>query len=190
VTRTTLLIIVLVIIGAGVAAAALVSSSGSGSSDTVSVSDTIPTTTAATTTTTPTATIAKTSTTTSQQTSSAQVEATVTSYVQAAEEGDATTLCGLQLGTSAGASGAAAAQACASKLGITLTDLPGLTQLKVTDVKVSGDTATAQLLRIGQITLVNVGGSWKVRSFSPARSKRNGGAEAPSGADVGGTAAG
>ena len=176
------------VIGAGVAAAALVSSSGGGSSDTVSVSETIPTTTSATTT--PTATIATTSTTTSQQSNSAQVEAAVTSYVQAAEEGDATTLCGLQLGASAGASGAAAAQACASKAGITLTDLPGISQLKVTDVKISGDTATAQLLRIGQITLVNVGGSWKVRSFSPTRSKRNGGAEAPSGADVGGTPAG
>jgi hypothetical protein len=173
-----------VIIGAGVAAAALVSSSGGGSSDTVSVDETVPMTTSATTT--PTAT---TSTTTSQQSSSAQVEATVTSYVQAAEEGDATTLCGLQVGTSAGASGAAAAQACASKAAITLTDLPGLSQLKVTDVKISGDKATAQLVRIGQITLVNVGGSWKVASFAPARSKRNGGAEAPSGADVGGTAA-
>jgi hypothetical protein len=184
VNRTTVLIVFLVIIGAGVAAAALVSSSGGGSSDTVSVDETIPTTTAATTT--PTAT---TSTTTSQQSSSAQVEATVTSYVQAAEEGDATTLCGLQVGTSAGASGAAAAQACASKAAITLTDLPGLSQLKVTDVKISGDKATAQLLRIGQITLVKVDGSWKVSSFAPARSKRNGGAEAPSGADVGGTAA-
>ena len=185
--RTTVLIVFLVVIGAGVAAAALVSSSGGGSSDTVSVSETIPTTTAATTT--PTATTATTSTTTSGQSSSAQVEATVTSYVQAAEEGDATTLCGLQVGTSAGASGAAAAQACASKVAITLTDLPGLSQLKVTDVKVSGDKATAQLLRIGQITLVKVDGSWKVSSFAPARSKRNGGAEAPSGADVGGTAA-
>ncbi len=182
--RTTVLIVFLVVIGAGVAAAALVSSSGGGSSDTVSVDETVPMTTSATTT--PTAT---TSTTTSQQSSSAQVEATVTSYVQAAEEGDATTLCGLQVGTSAGASGAAAAQACASKAAITLTDLPGLSQLKVTDVKISGDKATAQLVRIGQITLVNVGGSWKVASFAPARSKRNGGAEAPSGADVGGTAA-
>jgi hypothetical protein len=184
VNRTTVLIVFLVVIGAGVAAAALVSSSGGGSSDTVSVDETVPMTTSATTT--PTAT---TSTTTSQQSSSAQVEATVTSYVQAAEEGDATTLCGLQVGTSAGASGAAAAQACASKAAITLTDLPGLSQLKVTDVKISGDKATAQLVRIGQITLVNVGGSWKVASFAPARSKRNGGAEAPSGADVGGTAA-
>lgn len=182
--RTTVLIVFLVVIGAGVAAAALVSSSGGGSSDTVSVDETIPMTTSATTT--PTAT---TSTTTSQQSTGAQVEATVTSYVQAAEEGDATTLCGLQIGTSAGASGAAAAQACASKAAITLTDLPGLSQLKVTDVKISGDKATAQLLRIGQITLVKVGGSWKVASFAPARSKRNGGAEAPSGADVGGTAA-
>ncbi len=185
-TRTTLLIIILVVIGAGVAAAALVSSSGSGSSDTVSVSETIPTTTA----TTPTATIATTSTSGAQQSSSAQVEAAVTSYVQAAEEGDATTLCGLQVNTSASAGGATAAQACASKAGITLTDLPALTQLKVTDVKISGDKATAQLLRIGQITLVNVGGGWKVASFSPARSKRNGGTEAPSGSDVGGTAAG
>jgi hypothetical protein len=183
VNRTTVLIVFLVVIGAGVAAAALVSSSGGGSSDTVSVSETIPIAT------TPTATTATTSTTTSGQSTGAQVEATVTSYVQAAEEGDATTLCGLQVGTSAGASGAAAAQACASKAAITLTDLPGLSQLKVTDVKISGDKATAQLLRIGQITLVKVGGSWKVSSFAPARSKRNGGAEAPSGADVGGTAA-
>jgi len=186
VTRTTLLIIILVVIGAGVAAAALVSSSGSGSSDTVSVSETIPTTTA----TTPTATIATTSTSGAQQSNTAQVEAAVTSYVQAAEEGDATTLCGLQVNTSASAAGATAAQACASKAGITLTDLPALTQLKVTDVKISGDKATAQLLRIGQITLVNVGGGWKIASFSPARSKRNGGTEAPSGSDVGGTAAG
>lgn len=186
--RTTVLIVVLVIIGAGVAAAALVSNSGGGSSDTVTVSETIPTTTAAPTT--ATATTATTSTTASGQSSSAQVEATVTSYVQAAEEGDATTLCGLQVGTSAGASGAAAAQACASKVAITLTDLPGLSQLKVTNVKLSGDKATAQLLRIGQITLVKVDGSWKVSSFAPARSKRNGGAEAPSGSNVGGTPAG
>ena len=187
-TRTTVLIVVLVIIGAGVAAAALVSNSGGGSSDTVSVSETIPTTTAATTT--PTATTATTSTTASGQSSSAQVEATVTSYVQAAEEGDSTTLCGLQVGTSAATSGAAAAQACASKLGITLTDLPVLSQLKVKDVKTTGNKATAQLLGIGQITLVKVDGSWKVSSFSPARSKRNGGAEAPSGSNVGGTPAG
>ena len=187
-TRTTVLIVVLVIIGAGVAAAALVSNSGGGSSDTVSLSETIPTTTAATTT--PTATTATTSTTASGQSSSAQVEATVTSYVQAAEEGDSTTLCGLQVGTSAATSGAAAAQACASKLGITLTDLPVLSQLKVKDVKTTGNKATAQLLGIGQITLVKVDGSWKVSSFSPARSKRNGGAEAPSGSNVGGTPAG
>jgi hypothetical protein len=177
-----------VIIGAGVAAAALVSNSGGGSSDTVSLSETIPTTTAATTT--PTATTATTSTTASGQSSDAQVEATVTSYVQAAEEGDATTLCGLQLNTNAATSGAAAAQACASKLGITLTDLPVLSQLKVKDVKTTGNKATAQLLGIGQITLVKVDGSWKVSSFSPARSKRNGGAEAPSGSNVGGTPAG
>lgn len=175
------------IIGAGVAAAALVSGSGGGSSDTVSVSETIPT--ATTSASPPTATIATTTTGASAPSNSAQVEATVTGYVQAAEEGDATTLCGLQLNSGAATAGAAAAQACASKLGITLTDLPGLSQLKVKDVKVTGNTATAQLLRIGQITLVKVDGSWKVRSFSPARSKRNGGAEAPSGADVGGTAA-
>lgn len=187
-TRTTVLIVVLVIIGAGVAAAALVSNSGGGSSDTVSLSETIPTTTAATTT--PTATTATTSTTASGQSSDAQVEATVTSYVQAAEEGDATTLCGLQLNTNAATSGAAAAQACASKLGITLTDLPVLSQLKVKDVKTTGNKATAQLLGIGQITLVKVDGSWKVSSFSPTRSKRNGGAEAPSGSNVGGTPAG
>lgn len=187
-TRTTLLIIVLVVIGAGVAAAALVSSSGSGSSDTVSVSETIPTMSTATTT--PTATIATTSTSGAQLSTSAQVEAAVTSYVQAAEEGDATTLCKLQAGGVVNGTGEAAAQACAAKAGITLTDLPGLTQLKVSDVKISGDKATAQLLRIGQITLVKVDGSWKVASFAPARSKRNGGAEAPSGADVGGTAAG
>jgi hypothetical protein len=179
-----------VIIGAGVAAAALVSNSGGGSSDTVSLSETIPTTSPAATNTTPTATIATSTASASQQSSDAQVEATVTSYVQAAEEGDATTLCGLQLNTNAATSGAAAAQACASKLGITLTDLPVLSQLKVKDVKTTGDKATAQLLGIGQITLVKVDGSWKVSSFSPARSKRNGGAEAPSGSNVGGTPAG
>ncbi len=172
------------VIGAAIAAAALVSGGGGGSSDTVSVSEMIPTATTAAPTATTTAT-----TSTSSQSSSAQVEATVTSYVQAAEEGDATTICGLQLNTGAATSGAAAAQACASKLGITLTDLPGLSQLKVEGVKVSGNTATAQLLRIGQISLVKVDGSWKVRSFSPARSKRNGGAEAPSGPNVGGATA-
>ncbi len=174
------------IIGAAVAAAALVSSSGGGS-DTLSVSEQFPAPTAATTT--ATATLPATSTGAAQPASGAKVEATVMGYVQAAEEGDATTLCGLQLNTSAPASGAAAAQACASKAGITLTELPNLSQLKVKDVKISGDTATAQLLGIGQMTLVQIGGNWKVQAFSPARSKRSGGAEAPSGADVGGTAA-
>ena len=185
-TRTTLLIIILVIIGAGVAAAALVSSSGGGSSDTVSVSETIPTTTAATTT--PTATIATTSTAGAQQSSSAQVQAAVTRYVQAAEEGDATTLCGLQLGTSASASGAVAAQACAAKAGITLADLPGLTQLKLGPVKISGTTATVEVAQVGQMTLVKVNGRWKVRSFALSPIKDNGGTAPSSGADVGGAA--
>ena len=187
-TRTTALIVILVIIGAGVAAAALVSGGSSGSSSTAAISDPTAGLTSTATRTTPTATIA--TTTTAAQASSPGVRATVTSYVVAAENGDAKTLCGLQANAVASSSGATAAQACASKAGITLSDLPVSSQLSFSDVKVSGDSATVQLLKIGQMTLVKVNGSWKVSSFSPSRTARNGGSEAPSGANVGGTPAG
>ncbi len=188
-TRTTVLIVLLVIIGGGVAAAVLVSSSGSGG-DSSAVS--IPADAAATMTTTTAATVTSGQTTGAAQSPSRQVEATVTSYVQAAEEGDATTLCALQLTAGAGGSGSGegAAQACASQAGITLTDLPALTGLKIVAVKVSGDSATAQLGQAGLLSLRRSNGRWKITGFAPKRSKRNGGSEAPSGPNVGGVAAG
>ncbi len=191
-TRTTVLIVLLVIIGGGVAAAVLVSSSGSGGdSSAVSIPASTPTasTTAPVTT---GATVTSGQTTGAAQSASRQVEATVTSYVQAAEEGDATTLCALQLTAGAGGSGSgeSAAQACASQAGITLTDLPALTGLKIVAVKVSGDSATAQLGRVGLLSLRRSNGRWKITGFAPKRSKRNGGSEAPSGPNVGGVAAG
>ncbi len=185
------MIVLLVIIGGGVAAAVLVSSSGSGGgSSAVSIPAT---TTAATTAPVTTgATVTSGQTTGAAQSASRQVEATVTSYVQAAEEGDATTLCALQLtaGAGAGGSGGGAAQACASQAGITLADLPALTGLKIVAVKVSGDSATAQLGQAGLLSLRRSNGRWKITGFAPKRSKRNGGSEAPSGPNLGGVAAG
>ncbi len=189
-TRTTVLIVLLVIIGGGVAAAVLVSSSGSGGdSSAVSIPASTPTasTTAPVTT---GATVTSGQTTGAAQSPSRQVEATVTSYVQAAEEGDATTLCALQLTAGGSGSGESAAQACASQAGITLTDLPALTGLKIVAVKVSGDSATAQLGQVGLLSLRRSSGRWKITGFAPERSKRNGGSEAPSGPNVGGVAAG
>ncbi len=188
-TRTTVLIVLLVIIGGGVAAAVLVSSSGSGG-DSSAVS--IPADAAATMTTTTGATVTSGQTTGAAQSASRQVEATVTSYVQAAEEGDATTLCALQLtaGAGAGSGDEGAAQACASQVGITLADLPALTGLKIVAVKVSGDSATVQLGQVGLLSLRRSNRRWKITAFAPKRSKRNGGSEAPSGPNVGGVAAG
>lgn len=155
-TRSTALIVALVIAGGAIAAVLLVNGGGgSGDSSTVA---TLPPVTAATT--------SSTSTTTSDKPESVQVEATVTSYVSAAEEGDATAVCSLQVdGQGAGAT---SVQACASKAGIDLRDLPALAGLKVKDVRVSGDSATAQVGRFGVFRLRKSSGQWKVSGFSPS----------------------
>ena len=154
-TRSTALIIALVIAG-GVVAALVLVNGGGGSGDTSTVA---PVTAITTSTTPPT-------TTTSSRPDSVQVEATVTSYVSAADEGDATAVCNLQVDGQG--SGATSAQACASKAGINLEQLPALSRLKVQDVKVEGDRATVSLGRYGEVTLVKSSGQWKVSGFKPA----------------------
>ena len=153
-TRSTALIIALVIAG-GVVAALVLVNGGGGSGDTSTVAPV----TAVTTATPPT-------TTTSSKPDSVQVEATVTSYVSAADEGDATAVCNLQVDGQG--SGATSAQACASKAGINLEQLPALSRLKVQDVRVDGDRATASLGRFGEVTLVKSSGQWKVSGFRAA----------------------
>jgi len=154
-TRSTALIIALVIAGGAVAAVLLVNGGGGGG-DTPTIPTVAQTVTTATTS----------STTTSKEPETVQVEATVTSYVSAAEEGDATAVCNLQVDGQG--SGATSAQACASKAGIDLGDLPALAKLKVQDVQVSGDSATAKLGRLGEFTLQKSSGQWKVAGFKPA----------------------
>lgn len=156
-TRSTALMIALVIAGGAVAAVLLVNGGGgSGGTSTVA---TLPVETAAT-------TSPVTTTTTSNKPDSVQVEATVTSYVSAAEEGDATAVCSLQVDGQG--SGATSVQACASKAGIDLRDLPALAGLKVKDVRVTGDSATAQVGRFGVFRLRKSSGQWKVSGFSPS----------------------
>ena len=154
-TRSTALIIALVIAG-GVVAALVLVNGGGGPGDTSSMA---PVTAVTTATTPPT-------TTTSSRPESVQVEATVTSYVSAADEGDATAVCNLQVDGQG--SGATSAQACASKAGIDLEQLPALSRLKVQDVRVAGDRATASLGRFGEFTLVKSSGQWKVSGFRAA----------------------
>ena len=167
---------VLVIIGAGVAAAALVS--GGGSSDPVTSEAVIPSTTALTTVTATTPT----TTATTSQSPELQVQNAVTSYVQAAEEGNATTLCALQSGDAA----ASSAQACAAKLGISLADLPSVTKLKLGRVSVNGDKATVQLVSFGEVTLVKSPAGWRIRSFAPSSPAASGGTSPSQGSNAGG----
>ena len=155
-TRSTALIIALVIAG-GVAAALILVNGGGGSGDAPTVATTPPAVTTEATVTT---------TTTSSKPETVQVEATVTSYVSAAEEGDATAVCNLQVDGQG--SGATSAQACASKAGIDISKLPALSRLKVQDVKVDGDRATASLGRFGELTLQKSAGQWKVSGFKAA----------------------
>lgn len=157
-TRSTALIIALVIAGGALAAVLLVNGGG-GSGDTSTVAP-LPSVTATST--------SPVTTTTSSKPDSVQVEATVTSYVSAAEEGDATAVCSLQVGGQG--SGATSVQACASKAGIDLRNLPALAGLKVKDVRVSGDSATAQVGRFGTFRLRKSSGQWKVAGFSPSSS--------------------
>jgi len=151
-TRSTALIIALVIAG-GVAAAVLLVNGGGGSGETPTIATTAPAPTQAT--------IA--TTTSSAKPENVQAEAAVTSYVSAAEEGDATAVCDLQL--DGAGSGATSAQACASKVGINLNDLPALAKLNVQEVRVSGDSATVRLGRFGEFTLRRSAGQWKVAGF-------------------------
>ena len=191
-TRTTVLIVILVIIGAGIAAAALVSGGGGdGSSSTASAAVSTPLSDSAAQ---PTVsgTTAGSTQTADPRPASVQVQSAVTGYVQAAEEGDATTLCNLQsvaAGGSAG-SGADAAQACASLVGIRLADLPGLTQLKLGKVTVDGTKATVQLPRIGEIRLEKVSGNWRVSGFSAGKESPSGGANPAGQSNSGGVSPG
>jgi hypothetical protein len=181
-TRSTALIIALVIAGGVVAALILVNGGGSGSGDTPTVA-TIPQTV--------TGEATATTTTTSDKPENVQVEATVTSYVSAAEEGDATAVCNLQVDGQG--SGATSAQACASKAGINLESLPALSRLKVQDVKVDGDRATASLGRFGEFTLQKSAGQWKVSGFKAAAatpSTGSGGSSGSSGGSSGGSSPG
>jgi len=168
--------VILVIIGAGVAAAALIS--GGGGSDPVTSDAVIPSTTALTTVTATTPT----TTPTTAQSSQTQVQNAVTSYVQAAEEGDATTLCALQSGGAATSS----AQACAAKLGISLADLPSVTKLKLGSVSVKGDKATVQLVSVGELTLVKSSAGWRISSFKPSNAAPSGGTSPGQGSNAGG----
>ncbi len=177
-TRSTALIIALVIAGGVVAALILVNGGGSGSSDTPTVATTPPVVTTEATATT---------STTSNKPETVQVEATVTSYVSAAEEGDATAVCNLQVDGQG--SGATSAQACASKAGIDISKLPALSRLKVQDVKVDGDRATASVGRFGEFTLQKSGGQWKVSGFKAVAAAPSAGAGGTSGSS-GGTSGG
>ena len=155
-TRSTVIIVALVIAG-GVAAALLLVNGGGGSGSAPTVATTVaPVTEVATTAT----------TTTSNKPASVQVEAAVTSYVSAAEEGDATAVCNLQV--TGGGSGAVSAQACASKVKVNLNDLPALAKLKVESVQVNGDRADVRLQRFGVVSLQKVSGQWKVSGYKPA----------------------
>lgn len=174
-TRSTAIIIALVIAG-GVAAALLLVNGGGGSSSTPTVATSVPVTTQA----------ATAPTTTSSKPAPVQVEAVVTSYVSAAEEGDATAVCNLQVGGQG--SGATSAQACASRLRINLNDLPALARLKVEGVQVNGDRADVRLQRFGVVSLQKVAGQWKVSGYKPAVSSSNTGSS--SGGTSGGTSSG
>lgn len=176
-TRSTALIIALVIAG-GVVAALILVNGGGGSGDTPTVATSSPVVTTEATATT---------TTTSSKPETVQVEATVTSYVSAAEEGDATAVCNLQVDGQG--SGATSAQACASKAGIDISRLPALSRLKVQDVKVDGDRATASLGRFGEFTLQKSAGQWKVSGFRAAGAAPSAGAGEKSGSS-GGTSGG
>jgi hypothetical protein len=164
-----------------VAALILVNGGGSGSSDAPSVATnpTVVTTEASVTT-----------TTTSSKPDTVQVETTVTSYVSAAEEGDATAVCNLQVDGQG--SGATSAQACASKAGISLDRLPALSRLKVQEVKVDGDRATASLGRFGEFTLQKSAGQWKISGFKAAAAApaAGGGQSGSSGGTAGGSTPG
>lgn len=186
-TRSTAIIIALVIAG-GVAAALLLVNSGGGSSDTPTVATSIPAVTQATTA--PTTTV-------SGKPARVQVEAAVTSYVSAAEEGDATAVCTLQVNGQG--AGATSAQACASKEQINLNDLPALAKLKVEDVQVNGDRADVRLQRFGVVSLQKVAGQWKIAGYRPAVSSSNtgsssggssGSGSSGSGKDPGGSSGG
>lgn len=175
-TRATAIIIALVIAG-GILAAVLLVNGGGGSGGGSSVATSVPVVTE---------TSPATTTAPSGKPDSVQVEAAVTSYVSAAEEGDATAVCDLQVSTQG--SGATSAQACASKAGINLNDLPALAKLKVQDVKVNGDRAEVRLQRFGVVSLQKVSGQWKVTGYRAAASSS--GSTGSSGGSQGGSSGG
>ena len=181
--------------GGGSASTGTVPSAGSPSSTAPAAATTSTepkTTTTARTTTTTTAkptTTATTTTAASDQPDEVQVQATVTTYVEAVDDGDEATVCNLQVSDgSTTLTGKAALEACARAVGIDTSQLPAAGDVNFESVKVSGDEAKATLASGGQFFLQQIGGTWKVEGFRPRPGGQTGGvAPGPGSRPSGGT---
>jgi hypothetical protein len=91
-----------------------------------------------------------------------QVEQTVTTFVESAEQSDSARACA-QVAGGAGKQ----IEDCAAAAGINLRQLPSSDELEVSSVKVSGDRATAKLSNGSSFSLGRSAGSWQITGFKP-----------------------
>jgi hypothetical protein len=93
---------------------------------------------------------------------SRQIEQTVTTFVESAEQSDSQRACSQV----AGGEGKQL-PGCAEAVGIDLRALPSSDELQVDAVRVSGSRADAKLSSGASFRLKQLGGKWKLSGFSP-----------------------
>jgi hypothetical protein len=94
---------------------------------------------------------------------SRQIEQTVTTFVESAEQADSQRACSQV----AGGQGKQL-PGCAEAVGIDLRGLPSSDELQVDQVKVSGGRADATLSSGASFRLKQIGGTWKLSGFRPS----------------------
>ncbi len=91
-----------------------------------------------------------------------QIEQTVTTFVESAEQSDSERACA-QVAGGAGKQ----VEDCAAAVGINLRQLPSSDELEVSSVKVAGDSGTAKLSNGSSFSLSKAGGKWQITGFKP-----------------------
>ena len=160
--------LVLSAVVAGVALALVLSSGDDDGDESAATTQTTATATTETATTETATDTTATETTQTEQQDQQQVEQTVTTFVESAEQSDPQACSQLTVG-------GGQLENCAAAAGINLRQLPSSDELQIDNVDVTGNRATAKLSSGGSFSLKKSGDRWKISGFRP----RGGGQGAP-----------
>jgi redox-regulated HSP33 family molecular chaperone len=98
-----------------------------------------------------------------QQQDEQQIEQTITTFVESAEQSDS------QACSQVAGGAGRRLEDCAAAAGIDLRTLPSSDEFQIDDVRISGNRAEAKLSNGSSFSLKQSGGSWKISGFRPQR---------------------